>query len=441
MQLLIDIWHVASRLVNALAFNPPSLPGWATWFTLIIRSIVVLVIFRRNIAPFLLAKVTRRIRARSISILSIKGLYFHSAGRTWRVERIGWSFHPWAESRLSIKIEGLRLEISKPRTVGRRNQQPQPRISARRLMAPLVCIREVLLSLERLWEWLLMSSRFTWLRTAFSSSFILAAQLFIRCLPSLTQHLDFELDTVVITFEALLGAQLTIHGITLGTKVEFSQMDKEIEVPSSDSKLSGLGARRVTSHHWNSILRGGADRFWERIWGQTEGFMAVHVSVRELLGHMPPTSPTLPSPQSPYEGNKSTHSSEGGFGLGPQLPSDLFLCVAAPRIKVSTHFSPKLLTLQRHSLDFSLDIAAIDASADRFQSLLDLTSADNSEEGEKMTLKHTGYSSSPSSAPVSPPPGASPTLDLPVSPTSPFINAFSQMVSAAALLVMDAVSY
>lgn len=424
MQLLTDIWYSVSWLGKAIVSNPPSLPVWATWFTLIIRTIVVLVIFRRNIAPFLLAKVTRRIRARSISILSIKGLYFYSAGRTWRVERIGWSFHPWAESRLSVKIEGLRLDIAKPNTFNQRHMTSQPLATPQRSM---VILRAALASLEWLWGWLIMSSPLTWLRNAISSGFILVARLFIRCLSSLTQHLDFELDSGVISFGALSGTQVIIRGATLATKVEFSQMDKDAEVPSSDSRRLRVEGRWSTSHHWNLMILSGADRFWERIWGQMEGFVAVHVAIREIVALSPLSLPT--SSRQTSHGKKGSVSWDNDSDPESQLPSDVILRVSGPRILISTQFSPKLLTLQRHTSHCSLDIPVIDASADQIQSLLYLMSTDDFQQSQEISSKNTGPLFSLATSRISSPPtSTSPILVSSVSSTAPFMNAFSQMV-------------
>ncbi|KAF8592433.1 hypothetical protein K439DRAFT_1400235 [Ramaria rubella] len=413
MQPVSDVWHVANRLGKALVFNPPGLSGWAAWLTLIIRTIVVLVLFRRNIAPFLLARITQRIRARSISIRSIKGLYVRGAERTWRVERIGWSFQPWSENRMSVKIEGLHVEIARISTSTRGKPARQTMSTSRNSMSPIAIFKNSLILFRRVSKWLLLNLSFIWLRTRLASVLIFITRLFIRCLPSLTQNLDFELDSVIISFEALSGAHIIFRGVTLYTKIDFSQLDKESEnsvVIGRDGSRTTMEGR-ATLHHWSSI-RGGADRFWERIWAQTEGFAAVDVAVREIVGR---TSPILPG--SLGSNNDSLH---------------VFLHIPAPlRILVTSQFIPKHMALRQHSLACSLVIPEVEVSADGMQLLLELSSQeDDQPDGQDMYPLWETRQSPYSMAPESPP--MPPVMLSPTSPTSPFRAAFSQIYGSPA---------
>ena len=411
-----DIWHIAIRLVRALIFNPPSLPGWATWFTLIIRTVVVLVIFRRNIAPFLLVKVIPRIRARSISILSIRGLYFRNGRRTWRAERIGWSFHPWAESRLSVKVEGLRVDIDKPERFVRRRKANRPQSLVQKSMAVWAAFHETV-AFSTLWflKWILKSPPLTWVQNTSSSAIIVAARLLIHCLPSLTQNVDLELDSAVISFEALSGAHFIIKGATLRTKVDFSQLDKDVK-----GSNSGIGKGRATSQPWNPFIKGSAGRFWEHVWGQTEVSALIDVTVREMAGYSRP--PTSITPR--HSKLLTSRSSDADSVADRQVNSGTFIRMATPvHFSSSFQFNPKLLVLQHHSVDVSLVIPTIEISADGVRLLMEMNEEeDDSDQEEVMTPLMSRAPWSASVVSSGSPPGS--PLVSPTSSTSPLMTAF-----------------
>ena len=77
-------------LLHALLLRPlDDLSLWAMLLVWAVRILTLSLLLRTYIGPAVVSLVSTRLRIRSISLRSIRGVYFKAGHGTWRVERIG----------------------------------------------------------------------------------------------------------------------------------------------------------------------------------------------------------------------------------------------------------------------------------------------------------------------------------------------------------------
>ncbi|KAH9951643.1 golgi-body localization protein domain-containing protein [Amylocystis lapponica] len=269
---------------------------WAIFLLWALRIVSLSLIFRTYIGPSLLRLVTDRLRVRSISLRSIRGIYFRAGSGTLRVDRVGISYHRPSSplgSRFSIKVEGVRLELtchnvevlSKPASPsGGRTRRP---IFAQLAPSPLASRAWALVS--RLFH-AIFTFLDPYLRPVFRKGFVTVIRLGIRALPTITHVLDFELDTATVTLSNIPGVVLEVKEATLQSKVALSLLESVIPVDHRAHR-SLLGHKRFASvADWNTRFTNSVRRTWDRAWGATQVAASVSLQVRKVSGFASPTS-------------------------------------------------------------------------------------------------------------------------------------------------------
>ena len=265
----------------------PDSSAWNTFLIWLLRLITISFIFRTFLGPTILQLITKRLRVRSVSLRSIRGIYFHAGKAIVRVDRVGLSYHrrsTQTASRFSIKVEGLKVEILRkqlceptpPRTT---SGSTKPAFKLR--LSPIV--QEVLSTLQSIY-WAIHTFLDPYVRPLVRSYFVSALRLAIRALPILTQVLDLELVDAIATVDNIDGAQLILRGASLSTSIELSQV---IVPPSPDDgkDTAKPGHKRFNSvAQWNARLRGSLRRNWDRAWGTTEARASITLKVEEISG-------------------------------------------------------------------------------------------------------------------------------------------------------------
>ncbi|KAG1752693.1 golgi-body localization protein domain-containing protein [Suillus paluster] len=328
-------------------FGPTTLRSWFTLVFCLVAVILFLFIARAHIAPYVVTRFSNHLRVRSISLRSIRGLYFRRGGRTWHVERIGYSYSSSGEGKprgLLLKIQGLKVEIEQLS-----HEQPAQTRHRRRLT--LVDLSPSPLALHL---WSLMSTVY-WLfdpiiRPMIRVSVTSILNQVIHRIPTLTQALRLELESAVITYTAIPDAQLVIEGATLHAHFAFSHL----QVPVLHShNINGHGDHRPSAAAlamgaWKSRLGMGFKRTWRRAWdktlGQTKASLAFDLTVNKVIGDTP------------------LHSHLGGESI-LYLPETVTLSGAA-------RFSPRDGTIEAESVEVTLRIPNVHVSIDRWQSIL-----------------------------------------------------------------------
>ena len=91
--------------------QPTSATSW--WSILVIWVVAIAsvsLLLRNHVFPWLLARLSKHLRVRSVSLWSIRGLYLRTATQTWRIDRIGYG---WSNG-FNVKLHGLSIELSSP---------------------------------------------------------------------------------------------------------------------------------------------------------------------------------------------------------------------------------------------------------------------------------------------------------------------------------------
>jgi hypothetical protein len=250
---------------RCLLFSYPDSDGspWPTLGIFLVRVIAIGLLLRTYVGPSLLRLVTKRIRVRSVSLRSIRGLYFRAGPRTLVVDRIGLSWSLKHRSlRLGVKVEGVKLDIEKDERKDRlrkrsstlKTHHRMPTFSDISAVPVVSSLKTIPMSIYR--------SLDPVLRPITRLFVVLVLRILIRLLPSLTQVLEFQLDSLVITFVDLSGVKLVITDANLWTKLEIERLDVPAPLPqdmdTSDSARPNLRFTQLRKSVW---------RTWDRAWG------------------------------------------------------------------------------------------------------------------------------------------------------------------------------
>ena len=225
-----------------------------------------------------------------MSLRSIRGIYFRAGKGILHIDRVGWSYHrPSAldASRFSIRVEGFRLELVKPDQVAQRKTSAKSSKQQRR-STPLsdaipsflrvsLAIRYVSNALYSLLE--------PYVRPALRATVVAALRVMIRALPALTQVVDLEVDSAVITSPVIPGAELIARKAKVNTSVVFTQLDNSNAADKLTPPPGRTVHRRFASvANFNTRVKNSFQRTWNRAWGSTQVAAALSLNVQEVIG-------------------------------------------------------------------------------------------------------------------------------------------------------------
>lgn len=261
----------ALSILNVLFLGSPG--GYGFWTFLVVwlvRIATLSFVFRTYAGPALLKLVSKRLRVRSISLRSIRGIYFRAGSGTIRIDRVGISYHrpsPTTASRLTLIVEGLKIELSKDKepqlrpSLRRRQTTPATRFRDQARFAILAVLRSTANFLD------------PYVRPLIRTFIVSVLRFVIRALPALTQTIDFELDSAVVTYSALPGVELVLKQAKIKTKVVLSIVENVL-IPGAPVVLQPQafrGHRRFASvADWNARVQNSLRRTWDRAWGATQ---------------------------------------------------------------------------------------------------------------------------------------------------------------------------
>ncbi|PFH52812.1 hypothetical protein AMATHDRAFT_139321 [Amanita thiersii Skay4041] len=258
--LLVDHHH--SRLLAVLA-----------WF---IRLIVLSLLLRSYIIPWLLALTSRRIRVRTISLRSIRGLYIDTGAHVCRVERIGYLWSNVSGSRrITIRIEGLNLDISNGKT---------PKLTRHKRSLTLADLSPSPLA-RRLWGilgdlYVLTEPHIRPYLRAWVAAYL---RFVIRWLPRLSRAVTFDLHAVVVTLRDVQRMEFSTESVQLHTELSLTPLGVPQTIPGNDlvnraprpRPLYGLTA-------WRKRFQEGFQRSLDRALGETKGTASVSLQLQNL---------------------------------------------------------------------------------------------------------------------------------------------------------------
>jgi hypothetical protein len=248
------------------------------WFA---RIISFSILFRTYLGPFILASMSDHIRARSISLRSIRGLYFRRGAQVWHVDRIGISYSSALDGHrgfsIKIMIEGLKLEIG--------GDDPAPTSLSQSRRKPGL-VRSSLIS-QRLW--MLVSRLFSFadpfVRPLMRTFVVSLLRLLIRYLPAISQAVDFDLYSAVVTFTAMPELRFSLEEAKLHTLLAFTQTESAMGVEEKDlNSAKERPSRSFRMAAWKSRLMNSFRRAWDRAWEKTEGKASFSLKCINIMG-------------------------------------------------------------------------------------------------------------------------------------------------------------
>ncbi|EGO01866.1 hypothetical protein SERLA73DRAFT_71025 [Serpula lacrymans var. lacrymans S7.3] len=348
------LWWIGSAF-KAFAIGPTDASYWVVIVMWIARLVAFSLITRTYLAPYVLSRFSKHIRVRSISLRSIRGLYFRKGVHTWRVDRIGVSYSsPGNEQAriLAFKFEGVTLEIGKSED---HHRKPAPIPRHRRA----ITLADLSPSPLALHICSLLSRVYSIFDPIFRPviRFCVAACLrqVIRYIPTLTQALQFDLNSAVVTFSAIPHASVTVEDASIHAHLSFTQLQDLVPViDHGDNHVNRtLPTRALAMGAWRSRLSKSFkrtwNRTWDRTWGKTKGAASFSLKISRIEGLA----------QSPPSTKTDVLSVEPFFSLPGIIALD-----------GSARFSPKDGTLDTGSLQTALQVGAINVGVEGVQNLL-----------------------------------------------------------------------
>ncbi|KAF9247308.1 golgi-body localization protein domain-containing protein [Melanogaster broomeanus] len=353
--------YIAALLLSSLVVGLLLLLKWPTstssWILLTCCPpglVSFLHLARAYLAPYLLMRFSSHIKVQSVSLRSIRGLYFRKGNRTWEIDRFGYYYSTSTGDKpkgLFFKIEGLKIEIE-PVPIPR---PPPPRARHRRGLT----LADLSPSPLALYLWFIVSNVYSIIdpavRPAIRFGVTALLQQVIRFIPRLTETVQLEIDRAVISFNATPRAQLIVEKTVLKGHVSFTQNSQshpigDLELPQQGGALT---ARALAMGAWKSRLAKGFERTLARTWdhtlGQTTGSVAYELVVQEVQGLIP-VSGLLPT---------------GVTG------SVAFLRSPEPFVSSgSARFSPKAGTIEPGSVHSQVVVGPLYVDVDSLQTLL-----------------------------------------------------------------------
>ncbi|KAI0939194.1 hypothetical protein AcV5_000680 [Taiwanofungus camphoratus] len=256
----------------------------------ILRVVSLSLVFRAYIGPSIISLVSKRLRVRSVSLRSIRGIYFRAGNGTWRVDRVGLSYHrPLSkkDSRFSILVEGLKIEVTKGE-----GQSTQKRPSVQNTFKRPIFAQLAPSPLAyRVWTivWFIYTAMYTlldpYVRPVVRTVFVAALRMVIRALPALTHVLDLELQGAVITFSAIPGIELGVEEAKLNTTVSLSSLESVVFPDNKPRYQSHHRHKRFASvADWNARLTSSLRRTWDRAWGATQVAASASFQIKSMTG-------------------------------------------------------------------------------------------------------------------------------------------------------------
>jgi hypothetical protein len=347
----ISLGHVI-YVLRLFLLGTPGASAWMTILLWVARLVTLSLIFRTYIGPFILTQISDHIRVRSISLRSIRGLYFRRGSRIWRVERIGISYSS-AAGGLSVKImiKGLKLEI------GMDDPAPSIRPPIRRNLtladlSPSPIARRLRDFGSYVFAWL-----DPYFRPIFRSFAVAFLRSFIRYLPAISQAVDFDLSTAVVTFAALPGTSITIEEAKLHTSLEFTRSESATHVEERDTNSTlEKQTRSYRVIAWKSRLTNSFRRAWERAWDKTQGTASVSLKIGNVTGSSGVTFIIIFL----CSNTKIVTVHNKNFLHSPAIID----------LATSVRFDPKMGKLETHSLNTTLSIGELSVAVDVVHSIL-----------------------------------------------------------------------
>lgn len=346
--------------IRLLVISRPDDAWWSFFLVWLIRFLTLSVVLRTYIVPWGLALVFSRFRVRSVSLRSIRGVYFRQGRNVWNVDRIGLSYHRSSKtqaSRLTVVIKGLKLDIAKPPI---EPTPPQP-AGHRRVPTFSDLSPSPIAFRARQIIYAIYAGLEPHLRPLVRAIIVFLLRLLIRCLPILTQVLDFELVSAELSLAELPDIQFKLKELGVSTKVVFTQVEKVAfkSRPIPPRPLHRRHSRFLSMVDWKSRLSDNISRTWAGAWGDTRGTASLTIHLNGLSAIQ-------------------TSGSQNSWSLPASRLNDILIITIAENMvfhfpSSNFHTSVDINShrgIEPHSLETSIGLESINLSVDLVQELV-----------------------------------------------------------------------
>ncbi|CCM03163.1 uncharacterized protein FIBRA_05285 [Fibroporia radiculosa] len=413
--------YVFSVLRTLVLASPTDYSLWAVFILWAVRLISLSLIFRIYVGPSIIRLISKRLRVRSVSLRSIRGIYFRAGSGTLRVDRIGISYHrPSAEiaRRFSIVVEGVKVELDRRKD----NTRLEPSFSRKRSGSPSFTFSPLV---RRSWPaiWSVLRILYAvlepYVRPVVRSLFVSILRLVIRALPAITHVLDFELHSAVVTLADVPGLELSVRQAKLYTTITLSSIDGVI-IPGTRRHAHHTRRHKSLANvaDWNARIAGSLRRTWDRAWGATQVTASLTLGIKHITG----TASSVSLQNLPKASATGEYHPFYVYGMAfVDVPSTTFTAL----VRIDPHRA-----IEPHSVETSLKLDTVDIKIDAIQRLLKLLRSrprqqSLSELNEQLPLSPASMQT-PLSASLSPPlPNRRFPWPSPMSPGSPLMEALS----------------
>jgi hypothetical protein len=359
-QTFLSTMDLVITVLLLLFWRNPSQVWWIGVLVMFTRLLILATLVRGRVMPGLLTLVSGRVRIRSISFRSVRGLFLRTGNLEIHVDRIRFGYRP-----LGIKLEGVRVEFgqktapvatvkNKPRAFSLSVFELAPYPIARRLLYVLLT---VVYLIDPLIRPIIRYAALSFLR------------LTKQHLPALAKSVDISASYVDIVLKGSLNPALNAQQIDLRILLEFTGSAGPTVAPTLPPTVAPKFASSIES--WRKQMSGSLSRALDRTWGDTEIAFSATLKCHQLSG----TSDYVDS-----RGNNEF------FNHPNTLATNL-----------SAKFRPRQRLLEDHSLDLKIDIQDTTIAADVLMAVLESVRMDAVQrKSTRVAQSHRTHSAEPS---------------------------------------------
>ncbi|KIY49303.1 hypothetical protein FISHEDRAFT_9609, partial [Fistulina hepatica ATCC 64428] len=271
------IWWILKTILIASPRGAPLLSA----FVWIARLTAFSVLLRTHIAPWILTHLSRTIRARSISLRSIRGLYIHTGSRTIRIERLSyvytWTPHqPFGN--LTLKLDDFHIQVNKSLDT----PFPPAAHTQRHLSVAYLSPGPVARQLRKL---ILRAALYVlrqvdpYVRPYVRATVIVLMRFILRVLSWMARSIALDIHTVLLTFEDLPSVCASTQLVHLQMGLHFEGFNRPI-APFQNNHSRSRSFYNITHNRVADSLR----RSWDAAWRNIEGTATWSLKAQDVHG-------------------------------------------------------------------------------------------------------------------------------------------------------------
>jgi hypothetical protein len=252
-----SFWTMLAAFFRIALLSTPQDTLWAAGLVWLARVVTLALLFRTYIVPNIIRILSDRLRIRSISLRSVRGLYLKTGRAVFTAERVklGWRWVPQEKIvRFRITVESLGVELL-PTPSRKKMTRSISKLHARMPTLADLSPSPITPSISTLFTYVI--------RPALTAAARGLVRVVALTLPTLTQVLEIELDNTSISSRQHEGATLTFATAELSSKVAFSQFGEPCTGSTSPlDTLSSIRSGGNLASFWRFISTSSNETAW-----------------------------------------------------------------------------------------------------------------------------------------------------------------------------------